>query len=90
LTWLLDGAVSIDEFMELLGVEHMPDGEEGRYQTLGGFVMAYLGRVPAAGDLFEWNDLRLEVMDMDNLRVDKVLVKPLDSAACPTSNVPGD
>ncbi len=89
-SWLLDGAVSIDEFMELLGVEHMPDGEEGRYQTLGGFVMAYLGRVPAAGDLFEWNDLRLEVMDMDNLRVDKVLVKPLDSAACPTSNVPGD
>ena len=77
-SWLMDGSVSIDEFMELLGVAHMPDGEEGRYQTLGGFVMAFLGRVPAAGDHFEWNGLRLEVMDMDALRVDKVMVKPIE------------
>jgi putative hemolysin len=82
-SWLMDGSLSIDEFMQILQVERMPDGEEGHYQTLGGFVMAFLGRIPTAGDHFEWGGLRLEVMDMDSLRVDKVLVKPVESP--PTS-----
>ena len=45
-------------------------------QTLGGFVMMVLGRIPSAGDCFEWDKLRFEVVDMDGLRVDKVLVVP--------------
>lgn len=46
------------------------------YQTLGGFVMMFLGHVPTAGDQFQWADLRFEVMDMDGKRVDKILVMP--------------
>jgi putative hemolysin len=82
-SWLMDGSLSIDEFMQILQVESMPDGEEGHYQTLGGFVMAFLGRMPTAGDYFEWGGLRLEVMDMDSLRVDKVLVKPVEPPPSP-------
>ena len=39
--------------------------------------MAQIGRLPDVGDVFEWNDLRFEVMDMDGHRVDKVLIKPV-------------
>ena len=52
----------------------MPEETEGYFQTVGGFVMSILGRVPTAGDLFEWQHLRIEVVDMDGRRVDKLLV----------------
>ncbi len=38
--------------------------------------MSYLGRVPQAGDSFEWQNIKIEVVDMDWRRVDKVLVTP--------------
>ncbi|HQV95526.1 MAG TPA: transporter associated domain-containing protein, partial [Anaerolineales bacterium] len=47
------------------------------YETLSGFVMVSLGRVPQATDHFEWHSLRFEVIDMDGRRVDKVLVTSL-------------
>lgn len=73
-TFLLDGMLAIDRFQELLEIKELPEEDEGYYQTVGGFVMSRLGRVPAAGDTFDWQRLRLEVMDMDGRRVDKVLV----------------
>jgi len=48
--------------------------EEEDYQTLGGFVVAQWGRIPAVADEFTWRRLRIEVVDMDGNRVDKVLV----------------
>lgn len=44
--------------------------------TLAGFVMSYMGRIPAVADHFEWQGLRFEVVDMDGKRIDKVLVAP--------------
>lgn len=73
-SWLLDGLLSIDEVKELLGVDDLPDEDRIGYQTLGGFVMSQLGRIPSAGQQFEWNAMRFEVLDMDGRRVDKVLV----------------
>jgi putative hemolysin len=73
-TWLLDGMLAIDRFLELFDIKELPEEDEGYYQTVGGFVMSRLGRVPSAGDEFAWQHLRLEVMDMDGRRVDKVLV----------------
>ncbi|ARV62048.1 hypothetical protein BZZ01_28530 [Nostocales cyanobacterium HT-58-2] len=75
-SWLLDGMLSVDEFFELFDVEEWSHEDRGSYQTLGGFVMAHLGRIPSAADHFEWQGMRLEVMDMDGNRVDKVLVVP--------------
>ncbi|MCA0455120.1 MAG: hemolysin family protein [Chloroflexi bacterium] len=73
-SWLLDGLLPIDEFKTLLDIKSLPAEEEGHYQTLGGFVMTQLGRIPAAADHFDTDGLRFEVMDMDGRRVDKVLV----------------
>jgi putative hemolysin len=74
-SWLLDGMLSNDDFKELFNLRHLPDEEE--YETLGGFVLLQLGRIPKAADQFEWSGMCFEVMDMDGNRVDKVLVTTL-------------
>jgi putative hemolysin len=79
-TWLMGGALSIDEMVDKLELDNLPEEEEGSFQTVGGFVMVRLGEVPHAGDHFEWGGFRFEVVDMDGRRVDKVLVTPLPSA----------
>jgi len=47
-------------------------------------VITHLGRIPAAADYFEWQSMRIEVMDMDGNRVDKVLVIPKASKSADT------
>lgn len=74
-SWLLDGMLEVDEFKELFGFAALPHEDE--YETLSGFVMMSLGRVPQVTDHFEWNGYRFEIMDMDGRRVDKVLVTTL-------------
>lgn len=74
-SWLLDGMLEVDEFKEIFKVQALPHEDE--YETLSGFVMVSLGRVPQAADHFEWHSLRFEVIDMDGRRVDKVLVTTL-------------
>jgi putative hemolysin len=76
-SWLLDGGLPVDEFKAIFGITRLPDEERGYYNTLGGFVMTRLGKVPSASDHFEWAGLRFEVVDMDGFRVDKVLVLPV-------------
>jgi putative hemolysin len=70
---LLDGALSVDQLKETLGIKHLTGEEDGSFQTLGGFLMAQLGRVPTVADHLEFDGWRFEVMDMDRRRVDKVL-----------------
>lgn len=74
-TWLLDGMLSIEEFKEIYKITTLPHEEE--YETLAGFVMMSLGKIPQASEQFEWNSLRFEVVDMDGRRVDKILVSTL-------------
>jgi putative hemolysin len=71
-TWLVDGLLTPDKFEALFPVKRFP--EEGAYQTLGGFVVIMIGRLPVVGDTFEWGGYRFEVVDMDGHRVDKVLL----------------
>ncbi len=74
-SWLLDGMLDIDEFKELFNLGILLNEDD--YETLAGFVMASLGKIPRAADQFEWEGLRFEVVDMDARRVDKVLVTTL-------------
>jgi putative hemolysin len=74
-SWLLDGMLAVDEFKEIFKLSVLPHEDE--YETLSGFVMTSLGRVPQTSDHFEWHGLRFEVIDMDGRRVDKVLVTTL-------------
>jgi putative hemolysin len=80
-SWLVDGRLPVDEFKELFQLSILPDESRGYYKTLGGFVMSYLGHIPTAADNFDWADLHFEVMDMDGLRVDKVLVIPISKSS---------
>lgn len=82
-SWLLDGMLEIDEFKEIFKVNALPHEDE--YETLSGFVMMSLGRVPQSADHFEWQGLRFEVIDMDGRRVDKVLVTTLPPRTVPTT-----
>jgi putative hemolysin len=83
-SYLVDGLYYMEEFKEFFDIDELP--EESNYQTLGGFVLMHLGRIPVATDFFEWNKWRFEVMDMDGIRVDKVLVTPLVKENQPTVN----
>lgn len=80
-SWLLDGMLEVDKFKELFEFTVLPHEDE--YETLSGFIMTSLGRVPQAADHFEWNEYRFEVMDMDGRRVDKVLVTTLPKPSVP-------
>ena len=73
-SWLVDGMLSINMLKEILAVEELPGEKHARYQTVGGFVLAQLGSIPEAGSHFEWGSYRIEVLDMDGNRVDKVLL----------------
>lgn len=75
-SWLIDGMLSIERFKEIFHVDELPDEASGRYHTIGGFVMMRLGRIPAIADHFEWQGMRLEIVDMDGNRIDKLLVVP--------------
>lgn len=74
-SWLVEGMIPVDELREFLDVGRFPDQDSGDYETLGGFIMTFLGRVPTAGDHFECCGHRFEVVDMDGHRVDKVLIQ---------------
>jgi putative hemolysin len=74
-SWLLDGMLDIDEFKELFHLGTLPNEDD--YETLAGFVLTSLGKIPHPADQFEWEGLRFEVVDMDARRVDKVLVTTL-------------
>ena len=79
-SWLVDGLLAADELKARLGLAELPRETTSDYQTVGGMVMDNLGRVPAAGDQFDWAGFCFEVVDMDGMRVDKVLVAPAGTA----------
>lgn len=82
-SWLLDGLLPVDDFKEIFKLTSLPHEDE--YETLSGFVMMSLGRVPQAADHFEWSGLRFEIMDMDGRRVDKVLVTTTPAQRAPAT-----
>ena len=73
-TYLIDGLTLLDNMEELTKLSHFKNRVEEDVQTLGGLVMHLLGRIPREADVVEWNGLKLEVMDMDGNRVDKILL----------------
>lgn len=76
-SWVVDGIVSLDEFEHRIGIHGMVNSIDEDIQTIGGFVMHHLDKVPKEGDILDWNGYRFEVIDMDRTRVDKVIVTKL-------------
>ncbi len=73
-SWLMDGMMPLDQVQSVTGIADFPGASEAHVQTLGGFIMAQLKRIPEVTDRVPLDGFTLEVMDMDGRRVDKVLV----------------
>jgi CBS domain containing-hemolysin-like protein len=69
---LIDGRMSANEAFDRLQLYHRPDS--GDFDTLAGFALFRLGRLPNVGDHFNWEGWRFEIVDMDGRRIDKLLV----------------
>lgn len=78
-SWLVDGLIAIENFKEEFSIEELPEEERDHFHTLGGFVVSYLGHIPSASEHFIWGGYRFEVVDMDRVRVDKVLITRVES-----------
>jgi len=73
-SWLIDGHLPIHEAERVLSRRDLSRGEN--YNTMAGFVLWHLGRMPVSGEKLAWRDLSIEVVDMDGLVIDKLLVEP--------------
>jgi len=74
-SFLVAGWMQVDEFSHELGI-HVPRGAD--YQTVAGFVLAEMNRLPNVGESFEKGHWRFEVVDLDGRRIDKLLVSRID------------
>ena len=77
-SWLVDGRLPNDEIRELMGVSALPGEEDHDFHTIAGMVMAQFGRIPDTGEHFIWEGWRIEVLDRDGARIDKLLVERLE------------
>jgi Hemolysins and related proteins containing CBS domains len=75
-SWLVDGMLPVDEFKNIFEIDRLPEEDNGAFQTIGGFVMSNMHRIPSVGSHFTVGDFTYEVVDMDGMRVDKILLTP--------------
>ena len=73
-SWLMDGQLGIYEAERVL--ERTDLAQDDNYHTIAGFLLWHFGRLPVVGESLVWRDLRFEVVDMDERRIDKVLISP--------------
>jgi len=85
-SWLLDGLIPIPELKDRLDLKEVPEEDKSRYHTLSGLMMFLLGRLPQTSDHANWEGWRLEVVDLDGKRVDKVLASRLPENENATEN----
>jgi putative hemolysin len=78
-SWLVDATLPVEDFAKEIGKGADHYQLDGDYQTLGGFIVHHLARVPHEGDIFQYRGHRYEVVDMDRHRLDKILVTPVQS-----------
>jgi CBS domain containing-hemolysin-like protein len=74
-SWLIDGTTAIPDVMRALDLWVLPHQDE--YDTLAGFLMVMLRRIPRKTDAVEWGGFRFEVMDVDSFKIDQVMVSRL-------------
>ncbi|GAB3430873.1 hemolysin family protein [Giesbergeria sinuosa] len=86
-SWLIDGITPIGDVLRVLNLDELPHA--GDYETLAGFLMVMLRRVPRRTDSVSCAGYKFEVLDVDSYRIDQVMVSRLgstDSAALPTQS----
>ena len=82
---LIDGSLGSEPLREVLGVSVLPGEDEHIFHTAAGMTIAQFGRIPNVGEWFDWHGWRVEIVDLDGPRVDKLLLQRL-----PDDETPGD
>lgn len=81
-SWLIDGVTPVEDVLRALNLDELPHAEE--YETLAGFLMVMLRRVPRRTDSVNWGGYKFEVLDVDSYRIDQIMVSRLqDSNGAP-------
>jgi putative hemolysin len=73
-SWLVDGRLSSEELREMLSLHSLPGEDDNDFTTAAGMVIARYGRIPHSGEHFDWQGWRIEVVDLDGARIDKLLI----------------
>jgi putative hemolysin len=76
-SWLIDAQIPFYDFIQELEIQYL-DKTKIKFNTLGGFALYILHRIPRTGEKFTWRNYEFEIVDMDSNRIDKILVKKLD------------
>lgn len=76
-SWLIDGGTPIDDVMRVLDIDEFP--QSGNYETIGGFMMFMLRKIPKRTDAVKLSGYKFEVVDIDNYRIDQLLVTRIDA-----------
>ncbi|MBK5073664.1 HlyC/CorC family transporter [Budviciaceae bacterium CWB-B4] len=74
-SWLVDGATPIDDVMRALSIDEFPQSEN--YETIGGFMMYMLRKIPKRTDSVKFSGYKFEVVDIDSYKIDQLLVTRL-------------
>jgi CBS domain containing-hemolysin-like protein len=78
-SWLVDGVTPIEDVKHALGLEMFPDEES--YETIAGFIMYTLRKIPKRTDFVEFDGFKFEVVDIDNYKIDQLLVTRIASTS---------
>ena len=71
-SWLIDGSTPIEDLKHALEMDELPDEEN--YETLAGFMMYRLRKIPRPADFVEFGGYKFEVVDVDHFKIDQLLV----------------
>ncbi|WP_380184083.1 hemolysin family protein [Kalamiella sp. sgz302252] len=75
-SWLVEGGTPIDDVMRVLDIDEFP--QSGNYETIGGFMMYMLRKIPKRTDFVKFHGYKFEVVDIDSYRIDQLLVTRID------------
>ena len=76
-SWLVEGGTPIDDVMRVLHIDEFP--QSGNYETIGGFMMYMLRKIPKRTDFVKFHGYKFEVVDIDSYRIDQLLVTRIDA-----------
>ncbi|GAC1609518.1 MAG: hemolysin family protein [Aquirhabdus sp.] len=82
-SWLVDGVTPIGDVKHALGLEHFPDEEN--YETIAGFIMYMLRKIPKRTDYVDFAGFKFEVVDIDHYKIDQLLVTRIIAQHPPNS-----
>lgn len=90
-SWIIDGMIEIDEVVQVIPeLETAVMAEQEPFQTLAGFIVHKLDRLPVEGEVFQTDELEFNIVDMDQQRIDKVLITRRAQEKDPDSNENSD